>query len=206
MTPKQRVNAVRRARTHLLRTKIGGREFAESGQGSEWKLALKHLDDLERDLLKDIAPPWTKIGPVLFGDKSLLDYALTHATSGIPLFPAVDLAWGSNVAMYAPENCVVDTKDTSANPGEALYLTGESGIQYWWGHGDRDYPLGKRFRKGELVWKTAWQPNKKAHGHIGVNVEALLGKGKQLKYGRTGEGPNYTHGSPTIREQLRALL
>jgi hypothetical protein len=39
-----------------------------------------------------------------------------------------------------------------------------------------------------------------------MNVEALLGKGKQLKYGKTGNGPDYSHGSPTVGVQLESAL
>lgn len=196
MTPKQRLNAVRRARRHLHRA------TGYNPEGGHYKKVDAALDSLEASLKKDLRPKWAVIGPVTYGGKSLLDMSLTHKTTGISLFPAVDLAWGSGVAMYAPENCVVDTKDTSANPGEALYLKGDSGMRYWFGHLDRDHPLGKKFSKGTYIAKTAYQPNKKAHGHVGVNAEAFLGRGKQLKYGRTGAGPDYTIGAPTIREQL----
>jgi hypothetical protein len=157
--------------------------------------------------------PWSNVGAVtkrrllpVVWDKSLLDYAPTHDTSGIPLFPAVDLAWGAGVSMYAPEDCVVDTRDTSSSPGEAFYLTLACELRVWVGHLDRDWPLGHRFRKGDLIGKTIWQPKGKSHGHTGVNAEAFLGKGKQFRYGRDGDGPDYTLGSPTYREQLEGSL
>jgi hypothetical protein len=122
------------------------------------------------------------------------------------VFPAVDTAWGAGVAMIAPEACKVDTKDTSAAPGEALYLTGWSLMRYWIAHIDRDLPLGHRFAKGEVIGKTVdTDAGGGPHGHVGVNAEAFLGKGKQLKYGRLGNGPDYTTGAPTIRKQLEGL-
>jgi hypothetical protein len=151
---------------------------------------------------------WTEIGPVQPGGPSLLDQQLTHETSGIPLFPAFDTAWGAGggVACIAPEDCVVDTKDTSSRPGEAVFLTGASGLRYWVGHLDRDWPLGTRLRKGDLIGRTLAVPGKSDHAHWGVNAEAILGRGQQLAYGATGKGPPYTYGSSTIREQLRRVL
>lgn len=150
-------------------------------------------------------PQWENIGPVQPGGTSLLDMSLTHATSGIPLFPAIDTAWGGGggVVVIAPEDCVVDTKDTSSAPGEAFFLTGVSKLRYWFGHLDRDWPLGRRFAKGDVIGRTLAIPGKSDHAHCGVNAEALLGKGRQLEYGRDGNGPDYTLGAPTIREQLR---
>ena len=76
-------------------------------------------------------------------------------------------------------------------------------MRFWFGHLDRDHPVGKKFGKGALIAKTVNQPaGMTDHGHIGVNAEKFLGKGKQLKYGRTGNGPDYTTGSPRIRVQL----
>jgi hypothetical protein len=150
-------------------------------------------------------PTWANIGPIVKGDRSLLDHSLTHNSDGIPLFPAVDLAWGVGIAMIAPEACVVDTKDTSANPGEALYLTGASRLRYWLAHLDRDHPLGARFAKGALLGRTINQAGAD-HGHVGVNGEAYLGKGRQFLYGRNGNGPDYTVGAPTLRHQLTDAL
>lgn len=203
MTNKQRLALLRDAEKHFKLTKKGWLE-APVGGGSEWKKAMEALKRVQRDLAA--APPWADIGPITKPGASLLDMSLTHKTSGILLFPAVDLAWGAGVVMYAPEAVVVDTKDTSASPGEALYLQGISGMRYWLGHLDRDHPLGTRFRKGAVLGKTIDQAAPKIdHGHVGVNAEAFLGKGKQLKYGRTGNGPDYTTGSPRIRVQLAAL-
>lgn len=203
MNDRQRLALLRDAERHLKRTQKGWLEPPKGG-GSEWKEAMESLGKLERDFAAK--PKWANIGPVTKPGASLLDMVLTHKTSGIPLFPAVDLAWGAGVSMYAPEAVEVDTKDTSANPGEALYLLGlVSGLRYWYGHLDRDHPLGTKFKKGALLGKTIDQPHPKVdHGHVGVNAEVYLGKGKQLRYGRTGNGPDYTTGSPRIRVQLLA--
>jgi len=165
--------------------------------------------------------PWSHVGAVtkrrflpVIWDKSLLDHSLTHKSSGLPrndaevtLWPAVDLAWGAGVRMYAPEDVEVDTKDTGASPGEALYLTGKSKLRYWFAHLDRDYPLGKKFSKGQFIAKTVdTAKGGGPHGHVAVNGEAHLGEGKQFLYGRDGTGPDYTHGAPTVGDQLTKAL
>lgn len=200
MTNKQRVAAVRRARRHL-HDADGYRP-----NGIHYREIDKALNVLEADFLKEMRPKWVGIGPVTKGGASLLDMSLTHKTSGIALFPAVDLAWGAGVSMYAPEAVTVDTRDTSANPGEALYLTGRSGMRYWFAHIDRDYRLGTKFAKGAFLGKTVdTSRGGGPHGHVGVNGEAFLGRGKQFLYGRDGNGPDYSLGAPTIRNQLLAL-
>lgn len=198
MTNKERVAAIRRARRHL-QDADGYRP-----NGTHYREIDKILNALEAEFV--LRPKWADIGPVTKGGASLLDMSLTHDTSGIALFPAVDLAWGAGVPMYAPEPVTVDTRDTSSNPGEALYLTGRSGMRYWFAHIDRDYPLGTKFAKGAFLGKTVdTSKGGGPHGHVGVNGEAFLGKGKQFKYGRDGDGPDYTLGAPTVRNQLLSV-
>lgn len=200
MTNEDRYKLLEEAMTELRLTQNGFDEF-----GGHWQDAWPKLQKLAVDLKPKPPTTWERIGPVTKPGASLLDMSLTHATEGIPLFPAVDLAWGAGVPIYAPEGLTVDTKDTSASPGEAIYATGVSGLRYWFGHLDRDHPLGKKFTKGALIARTVNQPpGKTDHGHVGVNAEKFLGRGNQLKYGRTGRGPDYTTGSPRIRTQLRA--
>ncbi len=197
MTNKQRVAAVRRARRHL-HDADGYR-----ANGIHYREIDKILNALERDFS---SPKWAGIGSVTKGGKSLLDMVPTHATSGIPLYVAFDANWGAGTPVYAPEFVTVHLKDSSANPGEALYLEGRSGMRYWLGHIDRDYELGTTLSKGAFLGNTVpTNIGGGPHGHWGVNGEAFLGKGKQFKYGKTGTGPNYTLGSPTYREQLLAL-
>lgn len=142
------------------------------------------------------------LGPVYAGGRSVLDHDLTHATSGIPLYPAFDDAFTEDLEIIAPENVRVHKQLTSSRPGHAFYAIGDSGIQYWFGHLDRSHPLGVEFEKGAVVGRVA--PNTVGggpHVHVGVNVELLLGKGEELEH-RTG----YQHGAPTVGEQLRAAL
>ena len=198
MTNKQRIVAIRRARRHLHDAD------GYKPNGVHYREIDKILNALEADFV--VKPSWADIGAVTKGGASLLDMSLTHQTHGIPLFPAVDTAWGAGVSMYAPESATVDTRDTSANPGEALYLTGRSGIRYWFAHIDRDYDLGTKFAKGAFLGKTVdTSAGGGPHGHVGVNGEKFLGKGKQFLYGRDGDGPDYSLGAPTVRNQLAAL-
>lgn len=197
MTDKQRLATLRRARAHLRQTKAG-----YNPTGGHWRDADELLDALESDL--QAKPPWASIGSVTKNGPSLLDMVPTHLTSGLPLFVGIDTAWGAGTSVYAPEAITIDTKDSSARPGEAFYATGESGMRYWIAHLDRDHSLGMRFVRGAFLGKTVPTTiGGGPHAHIGLNVEAFLGKGKILDYGRTGRGPDYTLGSPTVRAQLK---
>lgn len=204
MTSKQRLAAVRRGRRHL---------HAASGykpNGGHYKAVDEVFNMLEADFLRELKParPWEVIGPIQPGGGSLLDMVLTHDTSGIPLFPAVDTAWGKygGVIVIAPEALTIDTKDTSAGPGEAIYATGRSGMRYWIGHIDRDHKLGTMFAKGAVLGKTLPIVGDSDHAHVGVNAEAFLGKGKELYWGGAParKPVRYRGGSPTIRQQLLA--
>lgn len=200
MTDADRLVLLTSAMNDLKLTTDGYDDF-----GGHWEEAWPKLQKLHADLKPKPKPTWANVGPVTKPGASLLDMSLTHKTDGIPLFPAVDLAWGAGVAMYAPEGLTVDTHDTSASPGEAIFATGVSGLRYWFGHLDRDHPIGKKLSKGSLIARTIDQPRGMTdHGHVGVNAEKFLGRGRQLKYGRTGNGPDYTTGSPRIRTQLAA--
>ena len=198
MTDAERLALLTSAMNELKLTTDGFDDF-----GGHWQDAWPKLQKLHTDLKPRPKPGWANVGSVTKPGASLLDMSLTHATAGIPLFPAVDLAWGAGVPMYAPEGLTVDTKDTSASPGEAFYATGVSGLRYWIGHIDRDWPIGKKLSKGSLIGRTINQAGTD-HGHVGVNAEKYLGRGRQLKYGRTGNGPDYTTGSPRIRTQRAA--
>lgn len=204
MTDKQRLTLLRSARDSLERTEVGFVEFDETGRGSNWRTAMNRLHKLERDLLAATSPPsWADIGSFTKNGPSVLDMSPTHNTDGLPTFVGIDTAWGAGTSVYAPEPITIDTKDSSANPGEAFYATGKSRVRYWIAHLDRDHPLGKTFATGAFLGKTVPTTiGGGPHAHIGVNVEAFLGKGKILKYGRNGNGPDYTLGSPTVRAQL----
>ncbi|GIV03627.1 MAG: hypothetical protein KatS3mg015_2457 [Fimbriimonadales bacterium] len=149
-------------------------------------------------------PPPRKLpdlGPVWRGGRSVLDQDLTHATAGIARYPAFDDAFTAGEEVIAPEDLRV-TRPSSSIPGHAFYATGASGIRYWFGHLDRTPPVGRRFRRGETMARVA--PNSVGggpHVHVGINVEGILGSGRELEH-RT----DYRHGAPKVGEQLRRAL
>lgn len=146
--------------------------------------------------------PVPDLGPLWNGGLSLLDHDLTHPTSSIDYYPALDDAFEQGRVIIAPEKIVVHKWDTSARPGEAFYAIGESKIQYWFGHLDRDHPIGTAFGRGAMIGRVA--PNNVGggpHVHAGINVENLFGTKFQLEH-----HTDYTHGAPTIGEQLVKLL
>ncbi len=163
-----------------------------------WKVLLPHMSLAAKAKLpqKPVVP---NLGPIVAGGQSVLDHDCTHETDGIDLYPAFDDAFGQGRSIIAPEALHV-TRSSSSRPGLAFYATGASGIRYWFGHLDRTHYAGQTFTKGQLVGKTvANHIGGGPHCHVGVNVEQLWGKGKQLLH-----HTNYTHGAPTIRAQLEA--
>jgi len=163
-----------------------------------WAALLPHLSQAARALLpqKPVVP---NLGPVVTGGKPVLDHDCTHATAGIPYYPAFDDAFQQGATIIAPEPITV-TRTSSSMPGKAFYCTGQSGIRYWFGHLDRTHQPGTRFGKGQAVGKVAANHiGGGPHCHVGVNVEHLWGKGRQLVH-----HINYTHGAPLIGDQLAA--
>lgn len=196
MTDKQRAALLNVAVRELQQTDRG---FTPSG--IHWRNAMAALALLDDDL----DPPKVAVpllGPIFKGGASVLMHDLTHRTAGISLYPAFDDAFDrQGLAIIAPENMEVWKRKTSSNPGHAMYLKGESKIDVWVGHLDRDHPLGTQFRRGEMIGKIGPNVLSQPHVHWAVNVERLLGKGKQLIH-----HTNYTHGAPTIGKQLAVLM
>ena len=203
MTDKQRLELLRAAKKELKLTTQGYVQWvAEGKQGGHWAKAMLALNKLEEDLEPDPVP---LLGPVRRGGKSLLAYELTHNTDGIPLYPAFDENWGSGTIAIAPEPLTVISPYTSANPGAAFFARGESKLKYWIGHLTRSPSIGTKFAKGQEIGRSVAQTGAE-HTHWGINAEAFLGAGHQLRYGKNGNGPDYTYGSPAIGVQLRDAL
>ena len=202
MNDRERLGILREAIAELKLTGQGYVQWQQDKDGGHWPAAMTRLRKLEKDLLPDPVPP---LGPIRNGGKSLLTQQLTHNTDGIPRFPALDDNWGSGSILIAPEPMKVIAPYTSANPGAAFYALGRSNIEYWIGHIYRSPAIGKEFTKGQEIGRTVAQTGAE-HAHWGLNVERLFGEGVQLKYGKNGNGPDYTYGSPTIGEQLRRLF
>lgn len=139
------------------------------------------------------------LGPVYNGGPSVLMQDLTHETDGIPLYPAFDTAFAQGTGIIAPERLTV-FQSSSSRPGCAFYCLGVSKIRYWFGHLDRNQPVGRSFQRGDLIGRVA--PNNVGggpHCHVGLNVELLWGIGKQLAH-----KTSYQHGAPLIGDQFRA--
>lgn len=160
------------------------------------------LDSTAQKLIRDEfqaeQPRVPNLGPVFNGGKSVLMHDCTHATGGIPLFPAFDDAFKEGTGIIAPENMEV-YKASSSRPGDACYCQGASSIRYWIGHLRSAPAVGRKLQKGDLIGRVC--ENKIGggpHVHVGVNVENLWGVNKQLDH-----HTNYTHGAGLIGEQLR---
>lgn len=143
--------------------------------------------------------PFDDLGPVWVGGLSVLDHDCTHATSGIDCYPAFDDAFVPGREIIAPEHLVV-TRASSSNPGDAFYASGDSGLDYWFGHLISAPSVGREFAKGAVVGTVLDHDiGGGPHTHVGVNVERVWGSGKELEH-----HTNYTHGAPTIGDQLAA--
>jgi hypothetical protein len=139
------------------------------------------------------------LGPIYNGGASILIHDLTHETDGVDFYPAFDDAFARGTGIIAPERLTV-FQSSSSNPGHAFYCLGVSQLRYWFGHLDRDQPIGRVFQRGDLLGKVAANSvGGGPHCHCGVNVELLWGIGKQLAH-----RDSYTHGAPLIGDQLRA--
>jgi hypothetical protein len=147
----------------------------------------------------DVQAPWAKVGPVFNGGTSILKHDCTHATDGIPLYPAFDDAFRTGTCIIAPEDLKI-TRASSARPGDACYADGASGLRYWFGHLAYAPAVGRSFKKGYTIGRVAYtNVGGGPHVHVGVNVEKLWGSGRQLQH-----HTNYTHGAPLIGDQLAA--
>jgi len=165
-----------------------------------WADLMRHIPAKAKAKLPQ-RPVVPNLGPVIAGGKSVLAHDLTHATDGIPYYPAFDDAFYQGAVIIAPEDLLV-TRPSSSRPGQAFYATGTSTIRYWFAHLDRTHPAGVRFRKGQMVGRVA--PNYIGggpHVHVGVSVEGLWGPGRQLIH-----KTSYQHGAPTVGAQLSSTL
>jgi hypothetical protein len=161
------------------------------------------LDAVSQKLIRDEYKASTvkvpDLGPIFHGGASVLQHDLTHPTDGIPLYPAFDDAFAQGTGIIAPENMTV-TRSSSSRPGDACYCIGDSKLRYWFGHLAVAPAVGRELEKGDKIGNVA--PNHIGggpHCHVGINVEVLMGAGRQLIH-----HDNYTHGAPLIGAQLEA--
>lgn len=207
MTDAQRLKLLNKALARLRLTKEG-----YDPQGGHWRAAMAYMDELAQDLKPDPkpTPKVPMLGPVQKGGSSLLKASLTHQTSGLPLYPAYDTAFSAGSVIIAPESGMVTRHSGGPSAGYSLYLTGKSEIEYYITHLNPErHEIGaaeKGSKLGVVGSATRFPGARVSHAHVGVNIEKLTSAGKQLKYGKNGNGPDYTLGAPTIGVQLAKLL
>jgi hypothetical protein len=169
-----------------------------------WREAMALIDQVEANLFR---PPVPNLGRIVPGGKTLLLCQLTHNTDGLEgeegsMWPALDDGWEAGEEVFAPEVLRVYKQSGSAG-GDAFFAAGESGLHHWVGHLTRAPANGRVFTRGEIVGVQARIPGDD-HVHWAINARPLIGF--DLKYGRNGNGPDYTYGSPTIGVQLTKAL
>lgn len=206
---------VRQGVSSLLGTKLAVAHglLKETEQGYDrnaprWQKAMGIIDEVQQALHTRPVP---NLGPVLKGDKSLLLWVPTHETGGLfPItnshYPAFDSGFGqTGREIVAPERLVV-RKQSSAAGADAFYATGASTIEYWFGHLVQAPATGVWIDRGEHMGTIAHisQSDGGPHFHCGLDCRKLIGH--DLKWGRTGHGPDYTFGSPTYGQQIAQAL
>lgn len=197
MTNKELSVLLKSARGDFKKTLEG---YVTHPNGPWWS---KGMPKLDRAIKALETPPVPNLGPVLEDGLAMLLHACTHNTDGVPGYSAFDTGFGqAGRWVLAPEALTV-TKQSGAQGGDAVYATGASKIKYWIGHIGTAPVTGRKFRKGERISRIADQSGTD-HVHWGLDTRPLTGK--TLLYGRDGNGPDYTWGSPTIGAQLAKEL
>lgn len=169
-----------------------------------WKKAMALIDKVEA-ALEPVRVP--NLGPLKIGGKSVLLHQLTHDTDGFegiwPAFDDTNVRVGQTV--LAPESCrVID--HTGSDGGVGFKARGVSGIVHLFLHQATRPSVGATFLRGDKISTVARiRPDQGGpHIHYALDTRPLIGK--WLKYGRNGNGPDYSYGSPTIGVQLAAAL
>lgn len=195
LSPSQRLALIRKAQRELKLT------TGYDPKGGHWKVAMAALKKLESDVATPPAPKVPAFGPVIRGGRQMGLEDPTHNTDGIPHYPAFDTGFGmKGLAVLAPEALTITDDTSSAQGGDAFYAKGASGLLYWFGHIVNVPKQGTKFRKGQQLTTIADQSGTD-HLHVGIDARGVIGQ--DLKYGKNGNGPDYTHGSPAIAAQLQ---
>jgi len=128
---------------------------------------------------------------------------LIHPTSGLPGYPALDFGGKEGTPTVAVESGHIRELGDAAE-GDALYLRGDSGVDYWYGHIRRLVARGERVRLGQVIGRTAHHSNGD-HLHLGANANfsgGIIGRGRQGANVRTD--PTWILGVALMREISRA--
>lgn len=125
-----------------------------------------------------------------------------HSTDGLPGYPAIDFAAARGKPVVAVENGRI-REFGSAQGGLALYLLGDSGVDYFYAHlGSEAVSRNQRVQMGQAIGRIAPLRNLD-HLHLGANVGGDVVPGRR---GRTGQdsGRNYELGRAVIQAISRA--
>lgn len=201
MTDKQIAALLVSARADLKKTVEG---YQTHPNGTWWAKAMPKLDRAIKALTP---PPVPALGPVKPNGLAVLLHSLTHNTDGFegiwPAFDDTSVSVGTPVV--APEACTV-IDHTGSDGGVGFKVRGASKIVHLFLHCSTRPPVGAKFAKGAKLSTVARirQDQGGPHIHYAIDTRPLVGV--WLKYGRNGNGPDYTYGSPTVGAQLAALL
>lgn len=125
-----------------------------------------------------------------------------HSTDGLPGYPAIDFAALRGKPVVAVENGRI-REFGSAQGGLALYLLGDSGVDYFYAHlGSNAVSRNQRVRAGQVIGRVA-ALHTLDHLHLGANVGGDVLPGRR---GRTGQdsGRNYELARAVIQAISRA--
>jgi hypothetical protein len=193
VTDKQLHALLVSCRADLRKTQEG---YKTHPNGTWWSKAMPKLEAAIKETARPSVPA---LGPVLEDGLDILLLSPTHNTDGVPHHPAFDTGFGqAGRWVIAPEKLTVRAQ-SGAVGGDAVFCSGQSGIDYWVGHIIPAPLTGRTFGKGERMSRIANQAATD-HVHWGLDVRKLIGR--DLLYGANGNGPDYTFGAPTIGAQL----
>jgi len=201
MTDRELQALLKSARADFKKTLEG---YVTHPNGPHWARGMPKLDRAIKSL--DTVPV-PKLGPVKPNGLDVLLHALTHNTDGFEgVWPAFDDTLVSvGTPVVAPEACTV-IDHTGSDGGVGFKVRGTSKIVHLFLHCSSRPPLGASYAKGARLSTVARiRPDQGGpHIHYALDTRPLVKV--WLKYGRDGNGPDYTYGSPTIGAQLTRLL
>lgn len=172
--------------------------------GPRWEAGLAKLNQAIKALE---VPPVPQLGPVKPNGLAVLLHSLTHNTDGFEgIWPAFDDTLVSvGTPVVAPEDVTVSDHNGS-DGGVGFKVRGKSKIVHMFLHCSTRPPLGASFTKGSRLSTVARIRDDQGGPHIHYAIDTRPLVHQWLKYGRDGNGPDYTFGSPTIGAQLATLL
>lgn len=163
----------------------------------------KAFDDTAKRLWRLASQPKPtvpQLGPVTAGAPSVLLHDLTHATDGVPGFPAFDDAFGQpGKIVLAPEALTVTRLGHAVrrdgNPdGRIVYATGASRIRYCFVHLEDVPAVGTRIKSGGRIAVISAN-HEVPHLHVGIDARPLIGR-------ELDHHTDYSHGGRTVGAQL----